>query len=146
MSALGELIIYVIYFILGLLSVVFLILTIKSKNSIKPWTLIACILFGFLLYCFKSFQNDKYRKNQLSVVGVYYLTNYPDCDSCYIEIKENMTYIVVNKGKIAEQSIWHYEVGGDYWITYLDNDRHQLGYREYSYEFYRLKYPNIWNK
>ena len=55
------------------------------------------------------------------------MTTYRNCDSCYLELKENMTCIVVNKGKIIEQSNWHYEVGGDYWITYLDNDKHQLG-------------------
>ena len=61
-------------------------------------------------------------------------------NSCYLELRENMTYIVVDKGKIIESSNWHYEVGGDYFITYLDNDRHQLGSGNYSYERYKLKY------
>ena len=140
MSALGELFIYVIYFVLGLACIIFLLLTFTSKKSIKPWTLIASILFCFLFFTFKSCQKENYKQNQLSVVGTYYLTSYPNCDSCYLELRENMTYIVVDKGKIIESSNWHYEVGGDYFITYLDNDRHQLGSGDYSYERYKLKY------
>ena len=49
MSAFGELIIDVVYFILGLLCLVFLVLTITSRKSIKPWTLIVGILFGFFI-------------------------------------------------------------------------------------------------
>jgi len=142
MSALGELIIYVVYFMLGLHCIIFIVLTITSKKSTKPWTLLASLMFVFLFFNFKSCQDNNYKRNQLSVVGVYYLTNYPNCDSCYLELKENMSYVIVNEGKVIEQSNWHYEVGGDYWIIYLDNDRHQLGSGEYFYERYKLKHSN----
>lgn len=140
MSALGELFIYVIYFVLGAAGIIFLVLTFTAKKSMKLWTLIGSLFFGYLFFHFKSYQDYIYKQNQLSVVGTYYLTSYPNCDSCYLELKENMIYIVVDKGKILKQSKWHYEVGGDYWITYLDNDRYQLGSGQYSYDRYELKY------
>ncbi|MFL5748428.1 MAG: hypothetical protein ACJ751_27395 [Niastella sp.] len=52
-----------------------------------------------------------------------------------------MTYIIVSKGKIVETSIWHYEMGGDYFITFLNNDSDQLGSGAYAYKDYKLKYP-----
>ena len=100
MTAIGELIIYFIYFVLGVGCLMFLVLTITSKKSKKVWMLIPSLLFGYLLFSFKSLQDDSYKKNQLNQVGVYYLTNYHGCNSCYIELKENMTYIVINNGKI----------------------------------------------
>ena len=142
MSAIGEIIIYIIYIVLGLPCVILLIVTITADKSIKLWTLIASLLFGLLLFSFKSCQDNHYKKNQLSVVGIYYLTNYPKCDSCLLELKEDMTFTIEKNGKVIEQSNWHYEVGGDYWITYLNNDRSQLGSGEYAYEDYKLKYKN----
>lgn len=142
MSALGEVLIYVIYFILGLSCIAFLLLTFSSKKYKKIWTIIASVIFGYLFFYFKSCQQQNYKQNQLSVVGTYYLTNYPDCNSCYLELKEDKTYVIVNKGKIVESSNWHYEVGGDYWITYLDNDKCQLGFGNYIYRDYKLKYPD----
>ncbi len=142
MFALGEVIIYFIYFILGLPCIIFLILTITSKKSSKEWNFLSSLMFGSLFFYFKSCQDESYKRDQLSVVGVYYLDNYPNCDSCYLELKENMKYIIVNKGEIIEQSNWHFEAGGDYFILYLDNDRNQLGSGKYSYQHYQLKYPS----
>lgn len=140
MAALGELLIYIIYFTLGLLCLFLLFLTIRSKKTIKIWTFIGSLFFGILFFNFKSCQDNNYKKNQLSVVGTYYLTNYPNCASCIIQLNEDMTYYVVSNGNIIEKSNWHYEVGGDYLITYLDNDKHQLGANEYAFKGCKLKY------
>ena len=140
MSALGELFIYIIYIGLGLASLLFLILTFTSKKRDKIWAAFATLFFGFLLIGFKSCQSNNYKNNQLNQVGLYYLTDYPNCDSCVIELKENQTYEVRTYGEIVEQSNWHYEVGGDYFITYLDNDNYQLGVGKFVYKKYKLKY------
>jgi hypothetical protein len=140
MSALGELLIYFIYFVLGLGSLLFLALAFISKRTTKIWASLAALFFGSLFFSFRSWQNDNYKKNQLSQVGKYYLTDYPNCNSCIIELKENLTYEVTNSGKIIEQSNWHFEVGGDYWITYLDNDNYRLGSGKFTYKKYKLKY------
>ena len=140
LSALSELFVYIPYLILVLACVSFFRLTIKAKGQIKIWAGMAVLLFIFLFFNYKSCVGDSYKKNQLTQVGLYYLTTYPNCDSCILELKENQTYQVINKGQIIEQSNWHYEVGGDYLILYLDNDKHQLGFGDYEYERYKLKY------
>jgi hypothetical protein len=141
MWALGEFITYMIYFLLGLSCAVFLIfaVTVKKRQS-KLYASGLGIFFGFLLLSFKFYQDRNYKDSQLTQVGIYYLTNYPDCDSCYIELNENMTYQILNKSQTVEKGDWHYEVGGDYWITYLNSDKGQLGNGKYSYRNYQLKY------
>lgn len=139
-TALSELFDDIIYFLLGLACVMFFGLTFTVKRKNRIWTALAGCFFVFLLFKFKFYSNDVYKKNQLSKVGVYYLTNYPDCDSCVLELKENQKYVVINNGRVVEQSNWHYKVGGDYFIVYLDNDKHQLGSGDYAYTKYKLKY------
>jgi hypothetical protein len=139
-SALGELFVYIIYFVLGIACIFFVRLTFTTKRQNKIWTGFAGLFFIFLLFKYHSYLSNSYKKNQLSQVGLYYLTNYPNCDSCVLELKENQTYQIKRKGQIIEQSNWHYEVGGDYFILYLDNDKHQLGSGDYAYEKYNLKY------
>ena len=85
-------------------------------------------------------QKQLYRNSQLDKVGIYYLTNNPKCELCYLELKEDMTYTIINKGEVIEKSNWHFESGGDYWITYLDNDKSQLGFGNYEYKHYKQKY------
>ncbi len=140
LSALSELFVYLIYFILGLGSIIFFGLTITTKRKNKVWTGLVGLFFVFLIFKYYSYETNLYKKNQLTQVGFYYLTNYPNCNSCILELKENQTYEVRNQGKIVEQSNWHYKVGGDYFILYLDNDNHQLGSGDYIYKKYKLKY------
>lgn len=141
MWAIGELIIYTIYFFTGLSCLVFLILALTAKKRcFRIWTALTGLFFGFLLLCFKWQQNSIYKQNQLNQVGIYYLTNYPNCDSCHIELNENMTYKVAHKSQIFENGDWHYESGGDYWITYLNGTKYQLGNGKYAYRDYKLKY------
>lgn len=140
MSAFVELLIYFIYFILGFGTLLFLAWAFTTKRKTKIWAILAALFFGILFFSFKSCQDGYYKKNQISKVGQYNLTDYPNCTSCIIELKENQTFEVTNSGKIIEQGNWHYEVGGDYWITYLDNDNYQLGSGKFAYKKYKLKY------
>lgn len=140
LSALSELVDYIVYFLLGLACIIFFGLTFTSKRKNKIWTGLAGLFFTFLLFSYKSCLTDGYKKNQLMHVGLYYLTNYPNCDSCVLELKENQKYEVTKQGQIIEQSNWHYEVGGDYFIVYLDSNKHQLGSGDYSFKEYELKY------
>ncbi len=141
MWAIGELITLIIYFFLGLSTVVFLLLAVTlKKRQTRLLALGPGLFFGFLLLCFKFYQDRNYKKSQLNQVGIYYLTDYPDCDSCYIELNENMTYKIVNKSQAIENGDWHYESGGDFWITYLNGTKDQLGNGKYSYHDYQLKY------
>jgi len=139
MAAIGELIIYFIYFILGLSFVTFLILSLTSKKTKKPFMIIS-IFFGLLMIIFKSCQYKGYINDQKEQVGIYYLTKYPNCNSCYIELKEDMTYVIEKSGGIIKKGTWHHESGGDYWITYLDGENYQLGSGDFSYTDYKLKY------
>ena len=142
MAALGELAVYIIYLLLAIGGLVFLFFTFRVKRSIKPFTLLGFGLFVFLIAKYSSHNKEVYRDWQLQHVGIYYLTDHPDCDSCVLELKEDMTYEVRSGNKVIEKSNWHFESGGDYWITYLDHDRHQLGAGDYAYKKYKLKYPD----
>lgn len=140
LSAISDLIPYLIFVFLGLAAIFFLVSTFKANRSAKPWTLICSAFFCFLIFKFNSWLKERYEKGQLDHVGIYYLTDYPNCDHCILELKEDKTYQVSNNDTVLEKSNWHFESGGDYWITYLDNDRSQLGGGQYAYKRYRLKY------
>jgi len=144
MSALPELFVFILYLMLGTAAVVLLFrVFITKQRSIKIRSLIissACVL---LLVYFKSCDAANYKHNQLSVVGVYYLTNYPGCDTCSVELMENMRYQLKDHDNIIESSDWHYEIGGDYFIIYMNGDRAQLGAGKFSYKKYKLKYPEM---
>jgi hypothetical protein len=141
MSAFGALLIYAVYFVLGIFCLVFLVLTFTGGRKTRVVTGTATIFFGLSLFIFKSCQSHKYEENQLSKVGLYYLTQYPGCASCVMELKEHQIYEVTSNGKIIESGDWHYEAGGDYWITFLDHDEYQLGSGKFAYGQYKLKYP-----
>lgn len=141
MAAVGSLFLYVFYFVLGASGLILLILTFASKRRVKPWTLAGGL--GFLAFLGYLLYEDRigYKERQLQQVGTYYLTSYPSCDSCVLELKDDMTYEIRSKGNVIETSNWHYEVGGDYWILYLDYDRKQLGSGYYAYKKSILRNP-----
>lgn len=139
-SALSELLVYMLYIVLGLACLLFFGIAITGKGKNKIWAGIAGLLFIYLIFQYKSYLSDSYKKSQLSQVGFYYLSNYPNCDTCVLELKENQTYEIKKNGLIIEQSNWQYNIGGDYFILYLDNKKHQLGSGDYTYGKYVLKY------
>jgi hypothetical protein len=139
MAALGELFVLAIYIFLGLSAAAFLFLTFYGGLLQKIWMTIGCIFFSVLFYVFWSHMNKIQRKAELEQVGVYYLTAYPNCEYCVLELKKDLTYDVRNNGQIIEKSDWHYKSGGDYWITYLDGKNHQLGNGYFEYERSELR-------
>lgn len=138
MSAIGELLVYIIYVVLALFFLIFLILGLSSKTTKKAFFIIS-IFFGLLLVAFKSCQYISYLNDQNNQIGIYYLTSYQNCNSCYLELKEDMTYVIFEDGKNIRNGTWHHESGGDYWITYLDDKKNQLVSGDYSYKNYKLK-------
>ncbi|UOQ70763.1 hypothetical protein [Hymenobacter cellulosilyticus] len=77
------------------------------------------------------------READLSQVGLYYLTAYPQCRPCTLELKENNRFVIRDSTSVKETGPWRYESGQDYWITYL-NTSDQLGSGKYAYSGYRL--------
>ena len=148
MSAIGELIVWCIFILLGLGSIVLFIFTFTIKRSLKPWTFLGSIFLCFLFFSYRASINYAYRQKQLDQVGIYYLTAYPSCTDCILELKEDLTYEIRREDKIIKKSNWHFESGGDYWITWLDNEKYQLGYGDYSYKSFKLKFvkQSKWHK
>lgn len=140
MAAIGELLVYVLFLFLALGALYFFLLASKTKKLKRLMALLAGGFFCYLLYAYSSYLSESYKKAQIDKVGIYYLTNYPDCENCILELKEDMTYEVRNNGNVIKKSDWHYESGGDYFITYLDNDKHQLGSGDYAYQKSKWKY------
>jgi len=135
MAALGELLLVIVYTIL---SIPFLILLVqfirkrKQKNKKKRllWMLISLaplILYGYWQY-------SGHRQLELENVGKYKLTNYPNCDSCILELKPDNHYYIFDKEKIIEKGKWGYRSGGDYWIVDI-GENGQLGAGNYNYQF-----------
>ncbi len=134
MSAIGELIVFLIYFILSIPILIFLIGLIKSKGKqITKKRLIWLIISTILLILYGYAQYSSHRKAELDYVGIYQLTEYPDCDSCILELMSDNYYIVREKQNIIEKGRWKYKSGGDYWIVYL-GEFGQLGTGKFRYE------------
>jgi hypothetical protein len=100
-------------------------------------SMIFCVLF----FVFKSSQERNYRDSQIRQVGVYILKDFHGCLDCQVELKEDMTYVISDGVSILESSNWHFEMGGDYFITWLDIDRKQLGSGDYEYIKFVSKIP-----
>lgn len=99
------------------------------------------VFFVFLIVRFNACEKEDQKKSQLEHVGIYYLTNYPNCEHCILVLNEDQTCQVTSNDSILEKSNWHFESGGDYWITYIGTDGRQLGSGIYTYKRYKLKYP-----
>ena len=110
MSTLGELIVPLIYLIIALGAVVCVVWNFQTKKPQKLWTSLGSIFFLILLFSFRSCLKTAYKNEQLRQVGVYYLTSYPNCPNCILELKEDMTYEIRSRNKVIEKSNWHYEV------------------------------------
>ena len=69
------------------------------------WTLISAtplIIYGFAQY-------TSHRNAELEYVGIYTLTEYPNCDSCRLELMSINHYIVADRQKkIIENGKWRY--------------------------------------
>ena len=142
MWAIGALLVYVIYFILALLGFSFWANAYMStERTSKILSSIAGLIFVGLIVWLKICQFQDRRQENLEAVGIYYLTNYPDCNSCSIELKEDLTYAVLKTNAVLETGDWHTDSYADFWATYLNGERDQLGSGKYEYKTYALKYP-----
>lgn len=134
MSAIGELIILIIYAILSLAVLISAIKLFKSEAK-KPkivWGIVL-LFFGVLLTSFAYSQYANHRNAELEKVGTYHLTQYPNCPDCILILKENNSYEIMDRQNILDQGNWEYKSGGDYWITEI-GETGQLGNDIYSYD------------
>jgi len=140
MSALGELLIYIIYgaLVLFFLSRLSLAIFHKRKKSKNVYGVLALISVVSLLY-FSRVQKKNRRANEEANVGKYHLSNYPNCPSCNVILKEDNTFEIVDSMKVLEKGDWSYESGGDFWIVYLDKRKDQLGSGIYKYDSFNLQ-------
>jgi hypothetical protein len=140
MNGSGELILYLIQRLFLFTGIVFLILAFFIKKRIIA--LCICLISFLLFFQFKSCQSDSYEMVQKREVGTYYLTQYPNCKNCYVRLNDNMTYNVFENGKIIETNNWHTDIGQDYWITYMNDNKDQLGFGKFKYDKYEKKYSD----
>jgi hypothetical protein len=146
MSALGELIGAIIYWIIILGGLVSLILAIILKGILKKAVTAAiCSLCIVLILLIPKKRKSDYRRSQLEHVGTYYLTNYPNCDSCIAILKDDNMYEVKQNKNIIESGNWHFEMGGDYLIVYMNNDSGQLGSGRFQFDKFKDTNNVIYN-
>jgi hypothetical protein len=129
MWALGELLVLIIYIVLALPPLIMLLLTIhrwNSNHSVRKTNVIWLIALSLPFLIFVISNVHKHRQHTLRYVGTYYLSSYPNCDGCKLELNRNMRYRVFNDIKTFESGKWHFESGGDYTITYIGKSE-QLG-------------------
>jgi hypothetical protein len=138
MWALGELISDIIYWMILCGGIVSLILIIILKGfSKKAISAVSCLLCGALfLFISKEAKSDERRK-QLEHVGTYYLTNYPNCDSCIAVLKDDNKYEVKEYEQTIEKGNWRFEGGGDYLIVYMNNDSSELGSGRFQFNKFK---------
>ena len=84
------------------------------------------------LFAYNQYSN--HREAELKYVGTYYLTDYPDCESCVLILNKNNSYSVANQENEFEHGNWKYRSGGDYWIVDIGEYR-QLGTGNYRYNY-----------
>src|SRR5687767_14915479 len=119
MAALGTLIIYGLYALLIIAAVLLTRLAFIAKFGRRKFLYIFLAIASFALLIFLVInQQLNHRKSELEYVGTYYLTSYPNCQSCKLILKENNSYQVISAKTIIEEGNWHYESGGDYFIVY----------------------------
>lgn len=134
MSAIGELLVIIMYFFLSIPVFVALILTFRVKDKpIKKSRLIGLIALVIPLVLYTYLQFSSHRTAELEYVGIYELTDYPKCDFCILELQPNNHFFVRNKQLIVEEGKWEYKSGGDYWLVVLGTCG-QLGTGKYKYE------------
>ena len=131
MWAIGELIVLVIYVILSIPPIL-IVIRLKRKKTfpVKKLTYLVIAIIPLFLFSYSQYTN--HRNAELQYVGVYYLTDYPNCISCVLNLNANNSYKVVFDQEIIEQGKWKYSSGGDYWIVDI-GEHGQLGSGKYRY-------------
>ena len=142
MGSLGILILYFFYGIIVLIGLFFLKLAFASNFKLLRivYSSLAFCSFSFLVFCI-YLQWQKHRKEELQYVGIYYLTEYPNCPACVAVLKKNNTYKVLDGEDVIEKGNWRFESSGDYWVLYMGNDEYRLGSGKFSYERSNNAFP-----
>lgn len=132
MSAIGEILEFIVYLILLIPPLCIIILVIvREKEFLKKGLFyLSVALIPLSLYTYSEYSN--HREAELKYVGKYYLTNYPDCEPCVLILNKNNCYSVTKLNKELEQGKWRFRSGGDYWIVDI-GEHGQLGTGEYRY-------------
>jgi hypothetical protein len=135
MAAIGIVVLYFIYGVLGLLTLLGVRRWYKADSSFKKTLslLQAGCSMGLLVFMVgRGFY--QHSKEENSYIGAYPLTAYPDCLTCILYLMPNKHYEVRQGSVIKQQGPWYYESGGDYWIVHLESDG-QLGFGRYAYDY-----------
>ena len=134
MNGAAELVIIVFYLLVAFFALRFLWISYEYRSSKKKYPYLAFAM-AFLAFVIWYPYQSRIRKVKADMenVGAYTLTKYPNCKSCVAVLKSNMTYTVLDKKNVIEVGDWHYEVGQDYWIVYLNGKHDQLGSGKYVF-------------
>uniref|UniRef100_UPI004049DCFB hypothetical protein n=1 Tax=Flavobacterium sp. TaxID=239 RepID=UPI004049DCFB len=65
--------------------------------------------------------------------GKYKLINYNNRKDCILILEETKTFKVIQNDSVLETGNWHFEVGGDYFIVYLNDKKDQLESGRFQY-------------
>ena len=135
MFGLGSLANFIGYFILSIPPIcVLLFFGIIGKRSLKVWIIIFLISIAPLSFAVYE-EYTEHLKEQLQHVGRYYLTEYPNCDSCILFLKSNLSYSVFKYESEIEQGKWRFRSGSDYFIVDI-GEHGRLGTGNYTYHSY----------
>lgn len=132
MSGIAELAKLVIYAIVILPPLVMLIIMLLNGKKFFKKGLRYLFFTSIPLMLLVIFDITNHKNEELGYVGVYYLTEYPDCTSCQLELKENNTYTITKGDREIESGSWNYRSGSDYWIVDI-GEFGQLGTGNYAY-------------
>ena len=110
MTAIGEIIVFMLYAVMFSLALVCLLKTIVSTSKLDKYLYLIgffCSIGIFLMYF--NFKSNSHRTSELEYVGYYNLTNYPNCETCKVFLKENNISFFAfansaSKSKFAETS------------------------------------------
>lgn len=135
MSGLGELLVFMLYALLGSSAIICILMIIASNSKLlKLLYFIGFIAGAALFFLYYNYKSNSHRASELEYVGTYYLTDFPNCNSCKVVLKADNTYEVRKEAYVIETGDWHYESGGDYWIVYMNNKDDQLGSGRFAYK------------
>jgi hypothetical protein len=143
MTALGILLAYFFCAFLVLAGLVLGWKIFTTKTLLKKTTytfsgLLCFFLLGYILVTNKKYHNA----SELQFVGTYYLTKYPNFDSCEALLKEDNSFVIKSyrakdNGNILETGNWHFVAEGDFLGVYMDKKENELlGSNRFEYSYH----------
>lgn len=132
MSSIGDFIVFIVYSILLVPPILIIIFLIFRKKRFTIKRSVYLVVAFIPLIFFGSFQYKNKRDFELKYVGIYFLTEYPNCDSCLLILTKDNSYSVTKNGTKIETGHWNYRGGGDFWIVDIGKNG-QLGSGKFKY-------------